>query len=149
MEHFSLVLLLLPAILQDDFLVNLRPCLLHVCLIDVEDIVNHRARIDIVMFPLAFRHLFVLLVLNLLIRVLINDRKAGKEDRETLLALVNRHHRALIPLGIHCRHIANRCLVVIETHHSVECTEHRVLVPLLLTVHQEHEAVHTIVASAR
>ena len=42
---------------------------------DVEDIVNHRARIDIVMLPLAFRHLFVLLVLNLLIRVLVDDRR--------------------------------------------------------------------------
>ena len=107
---------------------------------------------------LAVRHLFVLLVLNLAVRVLLDDRKAGKEDRETLLALPDRYHRALIPLGIHRRNIAHRCLVVIETHHSVECTEHRVLVAFLdfpfgrrlsvLAVHEEHEAVHAIVMSA-
>ena len=148
MIHFPLMFGLHTAILPDNLLVDFRPSLLDVCLIDVEDIVHLHLRIDIILCPLAFRKLLVLLVLNLLLRVLINDCEAGKENWEALLTLFDGHHRTLIALCIHGWHIAHRRAIVIHPHHSVKGAEDRIFVAFLFTVHQEHHAIHSIVVSA-
>ena len=127
-------------------LIEFGTSLLQIRLCDIEDVVNLQFRIYVIIPTLFLSHLFVVIVFDTLLRLFVNDGKGCDENRETLLSFKDCHlWKSLAIVVLDLLLTALFVLGKVQTRYSVKGAEHWQIISLLLTVHHEHQGVHTIV----
>ena len=106
---------------------HFRTSLLQVGLGHIEHPEYLHLRIDVVLFFLFVRELLVVIILDFLLRILVNARKRGQHDRERLLSAQHRHTRQLLSV------LAG----LVESLHAVEGAEAGNRIAVLLAVQEQ------------
>lgn len=106
---------------------HLRTGLLQVGLRYIEHTEYLHLRIDIILFFLFVGEFLVVIVLDFLLRLLVNTGKRGQHDRERLLSAQHRHTGQLLSVLVG----------LVEPLHAVEGAETRNFVSLILAVQKQ------------
>ena len=88
----------------EELLIDLGTRLFEVRLVQIEDVIDLQFGIDGIFGTLFLRHLLVVVVLDALLRLLVDTGEGGEHHRGALLALVDTHMREFVAIGIHGRH---------------------------------------------
>ena len=116
---------------------------------DVEHVVDLELRIDLVLGLVLLGEEPVVVVGDALLRLRIHDGEGREEDRERLLALVDGHHRELMPLFVpDLEDVAVPVLHVIQVGDAVEGPPDGDLVAHLLSLEHQHERVAAVVVTS-
>ena len=129
--------------------IQLWSCLFQIGLRNIEHLVHIQLWIDVV--PLLFlgTHPLVVIIWNLFLRLLVDNRETRQHHRKTLLSLVDAHLGQRLAIGIHHLLLVSLLVgLIVQTDRSVEGAEHRQLVAFLLTEHGEQQGVHAVIFPA-
>ena len=126
--------------------VEFRTSFLQVGLRHIKHIVNLQFRIYIILLASLLGHQTVVIVFDFLPFLFVHNSESRDENRETLLAFEDCHLRQSFTIVVlNLLSFSLLVLIKVQTGYSVKGAEYRQLITLLLTVHDEHQGVHSIV----
>ena len=127
-------------------LIEFRTSLLQVGLRHIKHIVNLQFRIYVILLASLLGHQAVVIVFDFLSCLLVHNGESRDENRKTLLAFEDCHlGQSFTIVVLNLLSFSLLVLIEVQTGHSVEGAEHRQLISLFLTVHDEHQGIHAVI----
>src|SRR5574344_1755382 len=73
------------------FVIKFRASFVQICLVNIENVIDGQSRMYVILCPFLFRQSGVVIVVDLLLRFLVNTSEGCDEDWDRLAAFVDRH----------------------------------------------------------